>query len=452
MTTALRPVAGTPRPWHFPAFERRTLPSGLQMIVAPVHKLPLVTVLAVVDAGADTDPVGREGVAQLAAQAMTEGTATRDANALAEAAESIGVAIDASADWNGGYAGFTALASRLGPSLDLLAEILQAPGFPEREVDRLRAERLADLLHLQSEPRGLADVRFSKFVYRGDSRFARPSVGTRDTVTALDAAACRAAWAARWRPKATTLVIAGDVTIDEATRQVERALGGWRGDAPAPASPDDRPVEGGRAVHLVDKPGAPQSELRVGHVGVPRRHPDFFPLTIMNAILGGVFTSRLNLNLRERHGYTYGAFSGFDWRRAAGPFVASTAVQTSVTKPALEEIVGELTRIREAPVTAEELSLAQAYFQGVFPIRFETTAAIADALSALVTFRLPDDYYDTYRDHVRAVTAEDVLAAAQRHLRLDALQVVLVGDAGVVRAPLEDWGFAPVQVHAADAE
>jgi zinc protease len=230
------------------------------------------------------------------------------------------------------------------------------------------------------------------------------------------------------------------VSVADATALAERTLGTWAPAVPPRRTVDDRPARQARAARVVAKAEAPQSELRVGHVGLPRAHGDYFPVLVMNAVLGGLFSSRINLNLREAHGYTYGAFSGFDWRRGAGPFVVSTAVKSDVTGAALREILGEIDRMREREITSDELSLATSYLDGVFPIRYETTAAIARALGALVVYELPADYFDTYRQNIRAVTGEAVLRAAREHLHPDALQVVVVGDATVAR-DMSELGF-----------
>jgi predicted Zn-dependent peptidase len=251
-------------------------------------------------------------------------------------------------------------------------------------------------------------------------------------------------------PAATTLVVAGDLTADEAERLAAEALGGWSGGAPPAPVVDDRPASRERRVHLVAKADAPQSELRVGHVGVSRKAPDYFAIVVMNAILGGLFNSRVNMNLREEHAYTYGAGSSFDWRLGAGPFDVSSAVQSEVTAAALREILKEIDRMRAEPVSDAELSLATSYLDGVFPIRYETTAAIASALANLTIYGLPDDYFDAYRARVRAVAAADVLRAARTHLRPDELQVVVVGDPAAVRADLESLGAGPLAVY--DAE
>ncbi|MDX2183340.1 MAG: pitrilysin family protein [Gemmatimonadaceae bacterium] len=441
-----RPGAAASRPWQFPTVERRTLGDGLSLLVAPAHALPLVSVLLVTDAGADADAPGAEGLAMLTARAMTEGTRQYDGAAFALAAEGLGTAIDASADWDGGYASFTALRKHVEPALGLFAELLTSPAFPEREVERLKAERLADIAHAEKEPRGLADEHFAASVYRDGSRFGRSAAGTRASVSALDADACRAYAASRWRRGGSTIIVVGDITGDQAERLIGAALRDFRGAAPSRVTVDDRRTASARRVVLVDRPGATQSELRVGHVGVPRTHPDYFPLVLGNAILGGLFNSRLNMNLRERNGFTYGAGSGFDWRRQAGPFVASAAVETGVTEPALRELLGELDRIRNDGVTADELSLAQSYLDGVFPLRYETSGAIADALAAMVTFGLPADWFTKYRERVRAVTVSDVQAAMQRHLDPAAWQIVVVGDAATIQPRVEAMALGPVAV------
>jgi len=200
-------------------------------------------------------------------------------------------------------------------------------------------------------------------------------------------------------------------------------------------------------VHVVAKADAPQSELRIGHVGIPRTHPDYFCAVVMNAVLGGLFSSRINLNLREAHGYTYGAFSSFDWRRQSGPFAVSTAVRSDVTDASAREVIFEIDRMRRERINGDELSLATSYLDGVFPIRYETTAAIAAALANMAIYGLPEDFFDRYRERVRAISSDDVLDAARKHLQADALQIVVVGDPAVVVAPLEALQFGPVTIY-----
>lgn len=447
---AIRPQPGPPRDYHFPRFERRTLPNGMHLVVAPARKLPLATAVLVFDAGATADPAAREGLAVLTARALLEGTATMDGADLTERIEGLGASLEASAGWDSAMVRLTALSSRLPIALRLMGEILRAPAFPAREIARLKAERLAEILQLRAEPRGLADEMFDQFAYDARSRYAVPEGGTTATVAALDRDAVVALHAARYRPGGATLIIAGDLSVDEGERMAIEAFTGWTGSAPPASVITDTPRQATRAVHIVAKSDAPQSELRIGHRGLPRAHPDYFDVVVMNALLGGLFSSRINLNLREEHAYTYGAFSDFDWRRQAGPFAVSTAVKTDVTDAAVREVLHEIDRMRATPVSADELSLATSYLDGVFPIRFETTSAIAAALATLVVYGLPDDYYDTYRSHIRAVTSERVLAAARSHVDPGALQIVVVGDPAAIRDPLAALATGEVVVHDAD--
>jgi predicted Zn-dependent peptidase len=268
-------------------------------------------------------------------------------------------------------------------------------------------------------------------VYDRSSRYATSLGGSEASVGAIDAPGVRALYASRYSPATTTLVITGDIDVARATKLVEGRFGDWSGVGASRAPRADKPARESRATHHVIRPNSPQSELRIGHVGVPRTHPEYFHLVVMNAILGGLFNSRINLNLREAHAYTYGAFSAFDWRRDAGPLVVSTAVRTDVSAEAISEVLKEIERMREQPVAEQELTLATSYLDGVFPIRYETTAAVAGALANQVIFGLPDDYFDTYRANIRNVTVQSVQRVAREHLHVDRIQAVVVGDDSV---------------------
>jgi zinc protease len=452
VTTAPRPGSGTPRPYAFPAVERFTLSNGMRIAVVRMPRLPIVTVLALVDAGASCDAAGREGASLLTIGALTEGTTRLDGATLTEQFESLGTGLSSAGDWDDATAHLAVTPARLETAIALLGEVVTSPAFAHKDVERLKAERLAELMQQQVEPRGLADDKFAEFLFVPGSRYAIPEGGRMASVRALDAAQLRAFHGTRYVPGATTLVFAGDVTGERAVQLAERAFGAWRGAMPAPTSIDDRTAPAARHVHIVNKASAPQSELRVGHGGVPRRHPDYFPIVVMNALLGGLFSSRINLNLRERNAFTYGARSAFEWRRGAGPFVVSTAVKTEVSDAATREILLEIARMREEKVSADELSLATAYLDGVFPIRYETTNAVAQAVAIAQVYGLGDDYYTRYRERIRAVTADDVLRAAQNVLHPEKLLIVAVGDAAAIRGPMEQLGVGAVAIHEAPAE
>jgi zinc protease len=447
MVTALRPKPGLTRSYHFPGFHDELLPSGIRLVTAPIAKLPVVTVLVIVDAGSTNDPAGKEGVAALTAGTLLEGSERFDGAELAEKFEQLGTSVESGADWDSAFIKITVLSGQLEEATRLLGEAVSSPVFPEREVERAKAERLAEILQLETEPRGLADEKFSEFLYTQESRYSKPDEGSAESVSALSRKDVEEFYRSSYRAGSTTVIIAGDIPTDEARALITRAFQHW----PLGRAPDRPLIAVARAtrksIHIVDKPEAPQSELRAGHVGLPRKHPDFFPTLVMNAVLGGLFGSRINLNLREAHGYTYGASSLYDWRRGPGPFVVSTAVQSEVTALALREILLEIDRIRGERISEEELSLARDYLDGVFPIRYETTAAIASALATLVIYDLPADYYDSYRRNVRGVSADAVLRAARSHLHPDELQTIVVGDARVIRASVSDLSVGDLHVH-----
>ncbi|MEO8560504.1 MAG: pitrilysin family protein [bacterium] len=410
----------------------------MRLVVAPVSKLPLISITAVVDAGAARERPSEAGVAALTAQLLLEGAAGLDGAALVDRFERIGTSVDAHADWDSSTVSLTALSERRSEALSLVRDLLRAPDFPDREVARLRDERLAEILQQRAEPGALADEQFARAVYTPTARFALPASGTAASVRALTRDVVRAFYTEHFHPATTTIVFAGDITVEDATALAERLFGDWKGSTLAvlPEAADSSRTAS--IVRVVAKADAPQSEVRVGHLGLPRRHPDYFDVTVMNAILGGLFSSRINLNLREAHGYTYGAFSAFEWRRASGPFMIHTAVKSDVTGAAVREILKEIDAMRGAEIGEEELTLATSYLDGVFPIRYETTSAIAAALANLVIHDLPEDYFDEYRARVRAVTTAGVLRAARLHLHPDQLRIVVVGDPAVIAEPLRE--------------
>jgi zinc protease len=452
MTTAStrRPAPAPARPYRFPTFDRIRSANGSELLVAPIRELPIVSVVALIDAGATRDPVGQEGLAVLTAKLLLEGTRTRDGAALIDAFEQLGATIDATIDWDAAILRLTVLRSNLDPALTLLDEVLREPGFRERDIVRLKAARQAERLQIRTEPRELADEAFGRFLYAEASRFSRPEAGSSASVAAIETSDIEGFHQAHYVPENLSLILVGDLGRGDAAELMKRTFGKWTGGGETATPVPDATANPGRRVHIIAKPEAPQTELRIGHNGVARMHPDYFRLVLMNAVLGGLFSSRINLNLREKHGYAYGAHSEFQWRRNAGPFVVSTATESGVTADAAGEILGELTRIRESPILPDELSLAVDYLKGVFPIRYETTSAIAAALAALVTYRYPPDYFDTYRNRIGEVTAQDVLDVAKQHLIPDQLLVIAVGDPAVIEPALRKLAIGPITVTTAD--
>ncbi|HYV98793.1 MAG TPA: pitrilysin family protein [Gemmatimonadaceae bacterium] len=444
------PPASAPRPYRFPVAQRSVIGSGTRLVVAPLTKAPLVSVSAVFHrGGADHDPPDREGLAELTALMLLEGNDARDGAALADYFESLGSSLAAAADWDSAIMSFTVHPDRLDAAMRAFREVLRAPAFPQRELDRIKAEHHADRMQASADPRSLANDAFAWSCYGDNVRYRRPAAGTSATVESITREDVESFWGAQYSPGDLTLIFAGALDNARAAALAEELTAGWVQGAPESRTMLVTPRYREPAVTLIEKPGAAQAELRIGHMGVPRAHAGYFPLTVMNAVLGGLFSSRINLNLRERHGYTYGASSGFDWRKAAGPWLVSTAVKTEVCAAAIREVLGEIDRIRTAEVEKDELDLAAQYLVGVFPLRFETTAAVAGALVSHSIFGLPPDYFDTYRERVSAVTPGDALRAAQDHLHRDQLQIVVVGDPAGLRADL--LPFARGQIHSVPA-
>jgi zinc protease len=444
----MRPPATAPRPYRFPDFVRHELANGLGVWLVPLPDRELVSVHLMTDAGAASEDEPQAGIAALTAQLLVTGTSRLDAAAFAETTERLGIEVGSESSWDSARAGFTALGSKLDEGLGLLAEMIRSPRLDEREFDRLKAERLNDILQARADPGRLADESFLREVFAPGTPYGRLSAGTPESVGGLDVASARAFHAGRYAPNVADLIIAGAIEPDAAVASAEKHFGDWSGTGPGHRT--FAPLQrGGRRVVLVDRPGSVQSELRVGHLGIDRGHPRYFAAVVMAALLGGVFGSRLNRRLREELGYTYTARSSFDPRRATGPFTATAAVQTEVTVDAIRELLGQLERLRGEAPAETELAEVRNFLVGVFPLRFETTAGIAAAIEPVAVYDLPDDYWQTYRSHLEAVTTADVAAAAAELLRPDEALVLLTGDAARVRDELSDAGLGPLEVIAA---
>ncbi len=445
---ATRPVPGPPRPYSFPPFERHRLANGLAVLTVHLPGRPLVSASLLFRTGAADEPAAEAGATVLAARALSEGTERYDAIALTEAAERLGATLHAEAGWDALSAAVDVPAARLEPALELLAEMVAHPTFPEREVERLRDERLNDILQARADPRRRAEEGFIETIYTARSPYHRPAGGIAGTVERLGPVELRGTYERGFDPQLMTLVVAGDLAGLDLPAIAERLFGSWTA-RPGALPPGEIVAESAvrrRFVRLYHRPGSVQTEIRIGHVGLPRRIPDFHAVTVMSAILGGLFSSRLNMKIREEKGYAYGAGAGFDLRRGRGPFSARAAVNAEVTVPAIADILVELERMRDEPVTEVELAAARDFLVGVFPLRFETPGPVVGALAGLVVHELPDDELARYRPGIEAVTVEDVLAAARAHLDLEHSAIVLVGDADQVGPGLEAAGFGPLEI------
>jgi zinc protease len=388
----------------------------------------------------------RAGLAVLAGDALEGGTRRRSGTDLADALEAIGARLSVTTGWEGTTVSLSCLADRLEQGLSLLAEAVVEPGFPEEEVERTREQQLARIRQRAMDPSSLASDAAERRYYEPGVPYARPQIGTAASVEALDRESLRGYADACWRPSGGGLVLVGDLDPDEMEALATRSFQGWEGSPALVDMFEVQPRTRQRRIWLVDRPGSVQSELRLGHVGAARNDPYYFPLRVLNALFGGSFTSRLNLNLRETHGYTYGVRSRFSFRSKPGPFQVSTSVGTDVTAPAVQAIVDEAEALVLDGPTEAEVAAARDYIAGVFPLGLETVGQVGWQITNAVIHRLPEDYFDTYRERIRAVGVEQSADAARRRVRPGELQVVVVGDAETIRGPLQELELGPLEV------
>lgn len=437
------PGAGEAKAFRFPEVARRVTPSGVAVLAIRRADVPLMVLRFVNRAGGQFDPPAQHGLASFVGSLLDEGTRQRNAVTIADQIEGLGGYLASGADWDSCGVSAGGLAQHTAFCVDLVAEVAREPAFDPAETARMRALRLAELERLLADPATLAGRAFARALYR-DHVYARSLVGTPETIARITREDCAAFWERHLTNRGSFLLAAGDIDPEALFARLSEAIGELGPAAPATPPPLDH-APPGPEVHVVDLPQGAQAELRVGHLGVPRNHPDRPTLLLLNSILGGKFTSRINLNLRERHGFTYGASSRFLDRSGPGPFLVSAAVDTAVAGRALEEIRGELQRMQDEPPAAEELEDSRSYLLGVFPYTLQTLDGLVSRLEELAVYGLPDDYFATFPERLREVTIADVQQAAQRFLAPERLVIAVAGPAAKLVPQLEPFG--PVEVH-----
>jgi predicted Zn-dependent peptidase len=439
------PELGAPPRLDLPDIQRFTLGNGLSVFLMESHRVPLVQAVLVVEAGAVNEPAGSEGLASMTAAMLDEGAGSRNALEIADAIDFLGATLATNAGQHTTVVSLHTPLSKLPEALPIMADVALRPTFPAEELERQRAERLTTLLQWRDEPRAIASVVFAHTLYGDQHPYGKPTLGNVSSLESMSAEDLRAHHAAHSRPGNASLIIVGDVDRAALDALLSGTFGEWRGaEAPVAQLPDAQQVAA-REITIVDKPGAAQSEIRLGRIGVERLTDDYHELVVMNTILGGSFTSRLNQVLREERGYSYGAFSGFDFRPRPGPFVAQAAVQTAVTDSALAVFMREIGGILER-VPEDELQRAKNYVALGFPGNFETVGSTAGMMSEIAQYDLPLDTFDTFIDDVMAVTADDVQRVAQRYLDPERIAIIVVGDRSVIEAGIRALDLGTVHV------
>jgi len=443
------PRESPPRPLparevRFPPYEVRTLANGMQVVAVPHHEQPAVTLRLLVRVGAARNPSDKPGLANLAAGLLDQGTTTKTAAEIADAIDLVGGALDTGAGRDHTSINAIVMKDSFDMALALMADLVRNPAFAPEEIERQRQQRLSALQVSASNPGYVANTVFDRLVY-GFHPYGLPATGTPESLASITRADLQDYHAAHFVPNNMVLAIVGDVTREEAFARAERVFGGWpRGTIPA--APATAPPPPTRRVVVVDMPGAVQTEVRVGHLGVPRNHADYVPVDLAFRILGGEGANRLHRVLRSERGLTYGASATIEALKQTGAFVAETSTRTDATGEALGLMFEEFVRIQRVAVSRGELGDAQAYLAGSFPLTIETPNAIAAQVIDTVFFELPPDEVGTFPQRVQAVTPADVQRVAREHLFPERLAVVLVGDARVFVSQLKDAGIAEYEV------
>lgn len=440
---SVRPVPGDPPELSLPDAMTLSLANGLNVVVIEKRDIPLVQVNLLVRAGSVLDPQNLTGLATLTADMLDEGAGGRSALEIADAFEMLGARFGVGAGLHHAQLTLRVPVARVEQALAVAADVALRPAFPAAELERLRAERMTSLIRAHDEPNAIANTLAMRELFGAEHPYGRDV--TEAAVRATDIDAVRGFWQQWWRPNNATVIVVGDIDAARARTLVETAFGGWQRGTATPSQVASATQVQGRTIHLVDKPGAAQSVIIIGRIGVARSSPDYYALQVMNTVLGGQFTSRLNQNLRETHGYAYGASSSFDFLPAPGPFTARAAVQTAVTGAALREFFNELEGIRE-PIPVDEVERAKNYLAMRYPAQFQSVAGIAAEAGDAVLYEQPLSALDETVERILAVTAADVERVARRYIDPANVDIIIVGDRTVIEQQVREQNLGELVV------
>ncbi len=442
-----------PPPSQDPSFtppvpQRRILPNGLGVTVVEKRDLPIVAFGLLVRGGSATDPGDKPGLASMTAQMLSEGTETRSSQEIAEEFEFIGARLHSDTRRETDIFSTETLTRHWPAALDLMADVVLHPTFPEHEWERVRREHITDLRRAKDDATFIAEQVMPGLLFGRDSEYGHPSHGTEESVAGVTTGDLRRQYRAGCAPAWSNLIVVGDVTLEEVMEKAQAAFGGWDAapaDAPAVEAAVPENTDGATTIYLVDKPGAAQSVIRAGHLTVDRKHPDYFNLLLLNFSFGGQFSARLNQNLRQDKGYSYGFHSSISWYRQTSPWVAGGSVQTDVTRESVVETLKEFAGIGGSrPVSGDELSAAQEGLLRGFPAGFERSGQVLSQLGQLVVHDLPNDYFETVRGSISQVTVDALEQTGSKRVRPQGLTVLVVGDRAVVEAGLRELGVPVV--------
>jgi zinc protease len=435
------PKAGPPKDIEFPEYYDTTLSNGINLLVIENHKIPAVSVRLVFKNAGSFQDGSKYGSASITAELLTKGTKTRSAIQIAEEIDFLGASLSSGSDWDGSYISLSVLKKFLNEAAEVLADVVLNPVFDEEEISRVREQRIASILQGKDDANILSDRMFNKVVFE-NTPYSNPHEGTEESIKSITKKDLNDFYTGHYKPSNLILAFVGAISPEEALQIVNDKFGAWKNNGLIKAKTDNQNNTVNKSfsenfIYIVDKPGAVQSNLRIGHIGIERNNPDFTAVTVMNTILGGYFGSRINLNLREKHGFTYGARSGFNARILPGDFSVDTDVRNEVTDTSIKLIVDELKRIISEEVTDEEMQTVKNYLTGLFPLQLETANAVATRVINLNLYNLPKDYYSTYISALNKLTKKDILNAAKKYIHPENLYIVVSGSAEAIKEKLE---------------
>jgi predicted Zn-dependent peptidase len=436
------PAGSAEKAWDAPVAVETKLSNGMRVLFVPRPTLPIVTVQVVSPRGADQQP--HPGMGSFLGAMLEQGTATRSALEISDAYLDIGADHGAWVDWDSTNAWVQVLPQHLHRGIEVLADVFRNPSFAPAEVDRVRSQTLASIRQQADRPRVIVDNTVARTLYAGHP-YGESLLGTEASLGRVTSQGLKTLHRATVVPQESFVVVVGNTAQDDVKAALEAAFGSWKGTAP-PRRQVRAPAPQTRRIRVIDRKGAEQSNVAVASVGVARTTKDFDAVLMGNTVLGGMFSSRLNLNLREKHAFTYGAYSYFDMRHGPGPFVAGAAVDTPNTGAAIKEILDEVERFCASPATSEELRLALGRQVKSLPGRFESVSATARAMADLGLYGLPPDEFRQRPARLEAVTPGQVQSAAARYLDPDDMQIVIAGDLAAIRSQLQQVAFGPIEV------
>ncbi|HLL14730.1 MAG TPA: pitrilysin family protein [Pyrinomonadaceae bacterium] len=431
------PAPLAPRPLNLPAPVETTLANGLRVVFVENTRLPFVTYRVAFSTGDAHDPPALPGLTDIMTGMLNEGTETRTSRQIADNVARIGATLGSGASSDTTTVAASALSQFNDEILELMADIMLRPSFPEDELELTKQNALQNLIAQRGQPSFLANERLARVLY-GEHPYSVVSA-TPESIAAISRDDLSRFHRRRFIPNNAVLVVGGDIRHADALRRIEELFGAWQPGEPEVSEFPAPPARRARTLHLVDRPGSAQSNIVIANIAITRTDPDYFPMLVMHTVLGANASSRIFMNLREDKGYTYGAYTSLDARRAAGSFRATAEVRTPVTAESLKEFFYELGRIREELVTEKELLDAQNYLTGIFPIRLETLDGLIDQLIQIKMHDLPADYLQTYRERVSAVTREEVQRVARRYVTPASAAIVVVGDAAALTDEIKSY-------------